>query len=98
MWHLPKLGVLPLYPVDDQFQHLLLTWQTAVFSDIMSVQILMWEVGIAQWNSAGLRAGVRVPRGAENFSLHHRVQTGPGAHPSSNPMGTRGFFPGFKAG
>jgi len=33
--------------------------------------------------SAGLRAGwseVRIPVGAGNFSLHHRVHTGSGAH------------------
>jgi hypothetical protein len=32
-----------------------------------------------------------------NFSLHHRVQTGSGAHPASYPMGTRDSFPGGKA-
>jgi hypothetical protein len=41
--------------------------------------------------------GVRVPAGAGNFSLYHRVQTGSGAHPASYPMGTRGSFPGGKA-
>jgi len=35
--------------------------------------------------------------GAGNFSLHHRVQTGSGAHPASYPMGIRGSFPGGKA-
>jgi hypothetical protein len=34
--------------------------------------------------------------GAENFSLHHRVQNGSGAHPASYAMGTRGSFPGGK--
>jgi hypothetical protein len=29
--------------------------------------------------------GVRFPAGATNFSLHHRVQTGSGAHPASYP-------------
>jgi hypothetical protein len=45
--------------------------------------------------SAELRAGwsgIRVPVGAGNFSLHHRVQTGTGAHPASYPMGTGGSF------
>jgi hypothetical protein len=37
--------------------------------------------------------GVRVPAGAENFSLHHRVQTGSGANPASYPMGNRELFP-----
>jgi len=39
-----------------------------------------------QWYSAGLRAGwsgVWASAGAGNFSLHHRVQTGPGAHQAS---------------
>jgi hypothetical protein len=40
---------------------------------------------------------VRFAAEAENFSLHHRVQNGSGAHPASYPMGTRGFFPGGKA-
>jgi hypothetical protein len=31
-----------------------------------------------------------------NFSLHHRVQNGSGAHPASYPMGTRGSFSGVK--
>jgi len=29
-------------------------------------------------------------QGAENFSLHHRVQNSSGAHPASDPMGARG--------
>jgi hypothetical protein len=34
--------------------------------------------------------------GAGNFSLHQCVQTGPGAHPASYPMGIGGSFPGGK--
>jgi hypothetical protein len=30
------------------------------------------------------------------FSLHHRVQTGSGVHPTYYLMGTRGSFPGGK--
>jgi hypothetical protein len=51
---------------------------------------------IAQWYSAGLGVGwlgVRVPAVFGNFSLHHRIQTGSGAHPASYPMGTKGSFP-----
>jgi hypothetical protein len=40
---------------------------------------------------------VRFPTGAGNFSLHHSVQTGSGAHAASYPMGTRGSFPRDKA-
>jgi hypothetical protein len=29
---------------------------------------------------------VRFPAGAGNFSLHHRVQNGSGAHPASYPL------------
>jgi hypothetical protein len=39
---------------------------------------------------------VRFPARAGNFSLHHRVQNGSGAHPDSYSMGTRGSFPGSK--
>jgi hypothetical protein len=39
---------------------------------------------------------VRFPAEVGNFSLHHRVQNGPGAHPASYPMSTRGSFPGVK--
>jgi hypothetical protein len=57
------------------------------------------SVGIAlgyEFDDRGSR--VRFPRGeAGNFSLHHRVQNGSGAHPASYPMGTRGSFPGGKA-
>jgi hypothetical protein len=61
-------------------------------------EILDSSVGIAlgygldDWGSR-----VRLPAGAGNFSLHHRVQNGSGAHPASYPVGTRGFFPGGKA-
>jgi hypothetical protein len=40
---------------------------------------------------------VLFPAGAGNFSLHHRVQNGSGAHPTSYPMDTRGSFPRGKA-
>jgi hypothetical protein len=40
---------------------------------------------------------VRFPAGAGNFSLHHRVQNGSGAHPASCSMDTEGYFPGSKA-
>jgi hypothetical protein len=56
------------------------------------------SVGIALgYGLDGRGSKFRVPAGAGNFSLHHRVQDGSGAHPASYPMGTRGFFPGGKA-
>jgi hypothetical protein len=41
-------------------------------------------------NDRGTR--VRFSAGAANFSLHHRVQNGSGAHPASYPVGTSGSF------
>jgi hypothetical protein len=35
-------------------------------------------------------------QGLGNFSLHHRVQTGSGAHPTSYPVGTKDSFPGVE--
>jgi hypothetical protein len=40
---------------------------------------------------------IRFLAGAGNFSLHHHVQYGSGAHPASYPMGTMGSFLGGKA-
>jgi hypothetical protein len=79
-----------------------LIWWYVPTSWICEWKHLKWHTipGIAQWYSAGLRAGwsgVRVPAGPGNFSLHHRVQTGSGTHPSSYPTGTRGSFLGGKA-
>jgi hypothetical protein len=48
--------------------------------------------GLDDWGSR-----VRFPAGAENFSLHHRVQNGSGSHKASFPRGTSGFFPVGKA-
>jgi hypothetical protein len=56
------------------------------------------SVGIALGYGLDERGSrVRFPAGAENFSLHHRVQNGSGAHLASYPMGTKGSFPGGKA-
>jgi hypothetical protein len=43
--------------------------------------------GLDDW-----RSRIRFPAGAGNFSLHHRIQNGTGAHPASYPMGTWGSF------
>jgi hypothetical protein len=47
-----------------------------------------WTIGVLGFDSG---------RGARNFSLHHLVQNGAGAHPASYLMGMRGYFPGGKA-
>jgi hypothetical protein len=53
------------------------------------------SVGIAL-DDRGSRVRFPAAGGAGNFSLHHSLQNGSGAHPASYPMGTRGFFPGGK--
>jgi hypothetical protein len=50
----------------------------------------MWSRDSAAWSV------VRVSVEAENFSPHHRVQTGSGVHPASYPMVTRDYFLGVK--
>jgi hypothetical protein len=56
------------------------------------------SVGIALGYGLNDRSSrVRFPAGAGNFSLHHLVQNGTGAHTASYPMGTRGCSPGGKA-
>jgi hypothetical protein len=51
------------------------------------------SVGIATGYGLDDRGStVRFPAGAGNFSLHHRVQNGSGAHIASYPMGTRSSF------
>jgi hypothetical protein len=65
-----------------------------------------WSVNKSRYGSVGRATGyllddrdsrVGFPVGAGNSSLHHHVQNGSGAHPSSYPMGTGGYFPGGKA-
>jgi hypothetical protein len=68
--------------------------------NILCVSLYHINIHTAQWYSTGLRAGwsgVRVPTGDGNLSIHHRVQTGSGAHPASYPMVTGSSFPGGKA-
>jgi hypothetical protein len=56
------------------------------------------SVGIAlgyELDDRGSR--VRFSVGPGNFSPHHSMQNGCGAHPASYPTGTGGSFPGGKA-
>jgi hypothetical protein len=49
------------------------------------------SVGIGlSYGLDGRGSRVRFAAGAGNFSLHHRVQNGSGAHQASDPMDTRG--------
>jgi tRNA A37 threonylcarbamoyladenosine synthetase subunit TsaC/SUA5/YrdC len=77
------------------------------FDPSLSVAKQFWPTGpriimnqdssVAQRWATGWTIGVRVSARAGNFSLHHRVQTGSGAHPASHPMGTRRSSPVGKA-
>jgi len=44
-----------------------------------------------------LAMGWMIEGSSPGGSLHHRFQTGSGAHPASYPMGTRVSIPGGKA-
>jgi hypothetical protein len=66
----------------------------------ISSNIFLQGARIVQWYSAELRAGwlgSSSPARSWNFSLHHRVKTGFGAHLAFYPIGTRGSFPKGKA-
>jgi hypothetical protein len=55
-----------------------------------------WLSGVALGYGLDDR-GFETGKGARNFCLLHRVQTGSGAHPTSYPMSNRVSFPGGKA-
>jgi hypothetical protein len=63
----------------------------------MTCNITCPPVGIATGYGMDVRMiGVRLPAGAGNYPLHHRIQTGSGAHPASFPIGSGSSFPGGK--
>jgi hypothetical protein len=72
-----------------------------MFDKLIFRRVRKWEDNIKMYmlgyglDDRGSR--VRFPEGAGNFSLHHHVQKGSGAHPASYLMGTRGSFLGGKA-
>jgi hypothetical protein len=80
------VGLVPIQSQVPYFVHLL----TALKSRDGSVGIAT-DYGLDDW-----MIEVRIPAGAANVSLRHRVQTGSGAYPASYPMGTRGSFRGGK--
>jgi hypothetical protein len=76
-------------------------YYTALHRDVNHYSLFKpWDssVGIATgYGPDDWMIGVRFPAGAGNFSLHHRVQNGSGAHKASYPKVTRASFPGSKA-
>jgi hypothetical protein len=90
LWgHILVLHIFPLIGVRGIMEE---RWQNYLRSLIINCVGIALGYGLDDWGSR-----VRFPAGAGNFSLHHRVQNGSGAHPVSYPMGTRGSFPGGKA-
>jgi hypothetical protein len=68
----------------------ILLLKNILWSRYSSVSIVL-DYRLDDWGSR-----VRFLARAENFSLHHHIQNGSGAHPDSYPMGTGGSFPGSK--
>jgi hypothetical protein len=56
---------------------------------VIAQLIIALGYGLDDWGSR-----VQFPVGTGNFSVHHHVHSGSGAHPASYPVGTRGSFPG----
>jgi hypothetical protein len=67
---------------------------------LLTLLKLLMLLMIGRYSAYGLDdrgSRARFPASAGNFSLHHHVQNGSGAHPASHPVGIRGSFPGGKA-
>jgi hypothetical protein len=67
--------------------------------------MVTWFTFVSHYSSVGIVLGyglndrgsrVRFSAGGGNFSPHHRVQNGSGAHPASCPIGITGSFLGSK--
>jgi hypothetical protein len=79
-------------------QHFDLIFLRSIFFSNREIKSRDSSVGIALGYGLEDRGSrFRFLAGAGNFSFHHRVQNGSGAHPASYPMGTRGSFPEGKA-
>jgi hypothetical protein len=50
-----------------------------------------------QWLGYGLNNQISIPGRGKQYSLHHRVQTGPVAHPDSYSRGIGGLLPSGRA-
>jgi hypothetical protein len=72
-----------------------IVWRNICHADISRIFDLFTYVMKSRDSSVGIAlcyglddrsSRVRFPAGAGNFSLHHRVQNGSGAHPASYPV------------
>jgi hypothetical protein len=62
-------------------------WRKLLF--LFLLDILSQFISVLGYGLDDRGSRIRFPVGAGNFSLHHRVQNGSGAHPASCPMATR---------
>jgi hypothetical protein len=72
--------------------------QSLFYMEAKFIHLKVSSVGMAlgyRLDDRGSR--VRFPAETGNFSLHHHIQNGSGAHPASYPMGNKGSFPVGKA-
>jgi hypothetical protein len=93
---IPQTSLLDMfthfYTVKIYYYVLIREFSFALFSNSRSSDSSVVQHHARSWMIGGLSIG----RGG-NFSLHHHVHTGSGAHPTSYPVGTRGSFPRGKA-
>jgi hypothetical protein len=97
-------GAIPPLP-----QYVLMAWCLEKHRDDFAFTFLHYthtHIHKSRHSSVGIALGYGLddrgsrflfPAGAGNFSLHHSVQNGSGAHPDSYPMGTMLKRPGRKA-
>jgi hypothetical protein len=88
-----RVGFEPSIPVFEQPKAVRASDLSAIGTHVSINRIQCIALGYGL-DDRGSR--VRFPAGAGNFSLHHRLQNGSGAHPASYTVGTRGSFPGVK--
>jgi hypothetical protein len=67
------------------------------FAHFLYSKVLRETIDEAGYGLDDRGSRVRFSVGAGNFSAHHRIQNGSGAHPASYPMCTGGSFPEGKA-
>jgi hypothetical protein len=95
-------GAIPPLP-----QYVFMAWCLVKHGDSLTFTFtLPTNIKMSRDRSVGIALGyvlddrgsrVRFSAGFGNFTLHHRVQNGSGAHPASCPISTRNFFSRGKA-
>jgi hypothetical protein len=94
-----KLRQKPTKPITGVSHFVEITKSTIIIFTSFNAHIFLFNADVifTYYGPDDRGSRVRFPAGAGNFFLHHRIQTGSGAHPPSYPMGTRDSFPVGKA-